>query len=601
MGRFFPNSGLKTSVEVIVMVLIATIIMGVVYYLSPGLQAQGSKILNSINVEDSNIDNKVQAEMLPLPSEKISNKVSSRQQTNIVTYGWNCLSGIIVANGGPKTTEGSLMEKRGVNLNIIRQNMFDQIRASQLKFVKNNFNCTGDDCAALIAIMGDGAPFYIATTQKMLDETYGKGKYTVQVMGAIGMSYGEDKLIGPLSWKKNPKEMIGKTISVVVGDGDWVVLINYCFANKLPINLDTGTYDPNAVNIYNSENWDYIKSAEELIKSQTQGWTVTLELIKDGKRTGEMVKKPIDGCATWTPGDEMVFNALNGFTDIVSTKEFNNQMPTTIIGIKEWADKNQKTVSDILAASYEAGNQMKLYDDWRERASVAVHKTFKERTPKYWYEMFQGQKKTKNGVEFNLGGSRVFNYADAMQYYGLNGDGNNRYKSIYEQVSTYLVELNPNNFNNEVGAIISFEQAFNTSYLRQVDLNVAGATYQVDYTSEKTNVIASGEWHINFATGSSNILNSSNKELETIYNLLVQAEDSKITIIGHTDNTGNYDLNKSLSEQRANSVVDYLTSRGINHSRIQLTSGKGSDEPIASNLTADGRAKNRRVQITLLN
>ena len=58
MGRFFPNSGLKTSVEVIVMVLIATIIMSVVYYLSPGLQAQGSKILNSISVDDSNIDNK---------------------------------------------------------------------------------------------------------------------------------------------------------------------------------------------------------------------------------------------------------------------------------------------------------------------------------------------------------------------------------------------------------------------------------------------------------------------------------------------------------------------------------------------------------------
>jgi OOP family OmpA-OmpF porin len=55
-----------------------------------------------------------------------------------------------------------------------------------------------------------------------------------------------------------------------------------------------------------------------------------------------------------------------------------------------------------------------------------------------------------------------------------------------------------------------------------------------------------------------------------------------------------------LSKGRANSVVDYLVNRGISRNRIQLVDGKGDTSPIATNATADGKAKNRRVEITLL-
>jgi OmpA-OmpF porin, OOP family len=194
---------------------------------------------------------------------------------------------------------------------------------------------TSDKSAFAVMIMGDGAPFYISSVQKALDEKYGKDKYHLQVMGVVGMSYGEDKLIGPPSWKSNPKSMKGALISAVLGDGDWVTTVNYCFANGLKVNPDPTTYDPEAVNIYPSENDDYMKSAEELIKSQTTGWTVSLKEVNNGKLTGKSLNRKIDGCATWTPGDKLVFDKLSGFVDIVSTKEFNNQMPTAFIGVKE--------------------------------------------------------------------------------------------------------------------------------------------------------------------------------------------------------------------------------------------------------------------------
>jgi hypothetical protein len=68
----------------------------------------------------------------------------------------------------------------------------------------------------------------------------------------------------------------------------------------------------------------------------------------------------------------MAFDALSGFTDVVSTKDFVNQMATTLVGVKEWALLHDKEVISILKQTYTASNQMKLYDSWAVRASEAV-------------------------------------------------------------------------------------------------------------------------------------------------------------------------------------------------------------------------------------
>jgi len=72
----------------------------------------------------------------------------------------------------------------------------------------------------------------------------------------------------------------------------------------------------------------------------------------------------------------------------------------------------------------------------------------------------------------------------------------------------------------------------------------------------------------------------------------------RVRIIGHTDSTGPDSVNDPLSVDRANAVKRYLESRGVDGSRID-TAGRGEHEPIADNNTADGRARNRRVEIFL--
>lgn len=603
MGKILRTEKLTTLSELLIVIVGIGVILGGVYYLSPGIKTAVSKQLEGMELNSTDVNNVTNAEKIALPSKEISSEVADKPLVKIGAYAWNAQSGIIVSNGGPKTTKGSLMEKNGVNLEIIRQDWLSELRNMQMKFIeefdKGEAFPSSDKSVFAVMIMGDGAPFYISSVQKSLDEKYGKDKYHLQVMGVVGMSYGEDKLIGPPSWKSDPKTMKGSVISAVLGDGDWVTTVNYCFANGLKVNPDPTTYDADAVNIYPSENDDYIKSAEELIKSQTTGWTVTLKEVVNGKLTGKSVNRKIDGCATWTPGDKTVFDKLTGFVDIVSTKEFNNQMPTALIGVKEWAEKNPAIVSNILKSALTASNQMKNYEDWKVRASEAVADTYKLETPEYWYKMFKGQQGTKAGLTYNMGGSKVFNYADAMQYFGLS-DGVNRYKSVYNQVSGYLTELNPFGFNENVGAVVPYDQAVNLFFLKNINDIESTSADKADYSAEAKEVVASGEWKINFNTGSAEISNSSSKEVEKIYNLLVQAENTKLTVVGHTDNVGNADANLALSKSRAEAVVNYLKQKGIPASRFQLVDGKGQGDPVADNNTASGKASNRRVVITLL-
>lgn len=603
MGRILKIQKLTTLAEGVVVALGAVLVMTVVYFASPGLRVEVAKQLTSLDINSDKLDNVTKGAKLPLPSETVSTEVANKGLIRIAEYAWNGNSGMIVANGGPRTTEGSLMEASGVNLEIVRQDMVGGLRDMIVKFTeefdKGVAYPKSDKSAFAVSIMGDGVPFFITTTQKSLDEKFGKGKYHVQVFGAYGLSYGEDKVIGPRIWKDNPQSMKGCVISSVIGDGDWVVACNYAAANKIAINPDPTTYDANAINFVPSQDDDYINSVKELIKSQKTGYTVPLKEVVDGKLTGKTVNRKIDGATTWTPGDKMAFDALSGFTDVVSTKEFVNQMATTLVGIKEWALLHDKEVISILKQTYTACNQIKQYDEWAVKASACVAKTYNFETPKYWYDMFKGQKGTKDGLDYNVGGTRVFNYADAMQYYGIT-DGNNRYKAVYEQISAYLTDLNPCGFNeSNPDGVVAYDDAVNLYFLKSVTDVDAGKIQKITYTEIKTSVLANGQWNINFETGSAAI-SGSTKDLETIYNLLVQAEETKLKVVGHTDNVGNSGSNLTLSKGRANSVVTYLTGRGISHDRFQLVDGKGDSTPIADNATSSGKAKNRRVEITLL-
>lgn len=103
----------------------------------------------------------------------------------------------------------------------------------------------------------------------------------------------------------------------------------------------------------------------------------------------------------------------------------------------------------------------------------------------------------------------------------------------------------------------------------------------------------------NFETGKANLEESSYTVLDELVAYLVRKDDERIEVGGHTDNVGTAASNLKLSEERANTVRAYLLMKGIDPSRV-TAKGYGMTKPVAPNNTADGRAQNRRTEVTIM-
>lgn len=131
---------------------------------------------------------------------------------------------------------------------------------------------------------------------------------------------------------------------------------------------------------------------------------------------------------------------------------------------------------------------------------------------------------------------------------------------------------------------------------RSMELELAEEAEPEPMIESETPVILE---NVYFEKGNAILKSSSNAELDQLAEHLRSLEqDFRVEIIGHTDNTGSSRLNQELSEARAQAVVEYLISRGVNPKALS-SSGMGSSQPLFSNDTEEGRKKNRRVEFRL--
>ncbi|CAH8282933.1 outer membrane protein OmpA-like peptidoglycan-associated protein [Mariniflexile fucanivorans] len=102
-----------------------------------------------------------------------------------------------------------------------------------------------------------------------------------------------------------------------------------------------------------------------------------------------------------------------------------------------------------------------------------------------------------------------------------------------------------------------------------------------------------------FDTAKYNINAASQTTLNKLIGVFQEYPDTNLLVVGHTDSVGSEESNMTLSKNRANAVTNYLTSKGISSGRL-TTNWFGETQPIHDNATAEGRAKNRRVNIAIL-
>ena len=122
---------------------------------------------------------------------------------------------------------------------------------------------------------------------------------------------------------------------------------------------------------------------------------------------------------------------------------------------------------------------------------------------------------------------------------------------------------------------------------------------QVESVNEGEAIKVTFESGILYATNSSTLNAASRSSLDKFATSLQNNPDTEVRIYGHTDSTGSDAINSPLSQRRAESVYNYLLSKGVSGSRME-SQGFGSSQPIADNNTVAGRSQNRRVEVFIL-
>jgi outer membrane protein OmpA-like peptidoglycan-associated protein len=141
-----------------------------------------------------------------------------------------------------------------------------------------------------------------------------------------------------------------------------------------------------------------------------------------------------------------------------------------------------------------------------------------------------------------------------------------------------------------VGAYMDVQEA-------KLKEQLQGTGVQVIREGDKIRLIMPG--NITFSTDAYALRSDFYAVLDSVVLVLTKYADTKLRVSGHTDNTGSRQHNRTLSEERAQSVADYLASAQVTPARM-IVEGLAFDYPIADNSTAVGRAENRRVELHIL-
>jgi len=174
--------------------------------------------------------------------------------------------------------------------------------------------------------------------------------------------------------------------------------------------------------------------------------------------------------------------------------------------------------------------------------------------------------------------------------YSLDYNGQNIHTYVIRKPDE-IVWIQFNLLNNESGKMTILRKG--TSETLKINI-VKADEIQKDIETKGRSVL-----HINFDTDKATLKPESMAAVDEINKMLQQNSALKLSIEGHTDNTGNAAVNKKLSLERANAVMAELVKAGIAKSRLK-TAGFGAERPLVSNATDEGKAQNRRVELVKL-
>jgi outer membrane protein OmpA-like peptidoglycan-associated protein len=524
---------------------------------------------------------------------------SAGPEVRMELWAWNAQQGLLLANGGAQSTVDSAMCKAGVNLKLLRQDDPSKMREDLIAFATalKSGERQPSNGVAFVGVMGDGSAAFLTELNATLDRL--GPEYRAKVIGSAGYSWGEDKLMGPPAWKKDPRAARGGVVAGVLRDGDWNIALKWLAENQLCNNPDEHTWDASCLN------WVATPGYVEAAQAYVAGYCEDRAVVVHGARTGEKKRVCVDGVVTWTPGDVTVAHERGGLVSIVSTREYRGQMPHVFIGIDRWMTENRSTVEGLLSATFDGARALKADAKARETAAGLSAQVYGEETPDYWARYFTGVVESdKQGLQVELGGSRVNELADDLYLFGVHADGSadvagSPFAATYTVFGDIVVAQYP----ELVPRVMTVSDVVDVSYLSAVAKRSHAGVPELEAFDGRPvrGVVSRGNWSIPFETGSARFSRGAEQQLDGLYQQLVIAGGTAVEVHGHTDSRGEPSANRSLSEARAFAVKQWLEAKSpqaFPDGRVRVFA-HGQDNPLAPNATEAGRATNRRVEIVL--
>lgn len=551
--------------------------------------------------------------------------VQGTSTVRLAHWTWNVHQSWALASKGKTTAPDSLFAKNGVTVQYLRieeiPNQIAAFKAFAKAFDKGDAN--PQEGAHFFTIMGDAGGMVLNEANKAVKDV--NSNFSAEIIGINGFSAGEDKFMGPPEWKKNPRAALGGVVAGVPADGDWNIMIFWSAQNNVPFNSDSRYYDPNALNfqptdsfVQAGEVYNANKPVERIFKANGKDYQ------GNSVKEGDKGQVSINGVVTWTPVDKNIADNRGGLTSIVSTKEYSNQMPCYIIGLKQWDEKNHEVVEGMLRAIFTASDLIiksdlalqngaivpKSENDYRWQAAKYVTEIFASETPDFWYKYYNSFKiADSKGVAVEIGGSSVSNLKRNIEFFGLDGNAN-----IGELVYNRFAKLAKAYYPDFVDNIYAWNSVFNPAYIKNIvekepALVTASASTAPTFTAGANYAEQVGDilYRLNFESGRAEFMPGSENTLNEILTQLGIAANTKVEIHGHTDSSGNPTSNWNLSQARASSVKRWLCQKSPSScpaNRIDVVP-HGQTDLLAQDRGPDGSfdedagAKNRRVVIKI--
>ncbi len=535
----------------------------------------------------------IKRENLPATDVKAPKPTTDDPEVTIGIWTWQTQSAIIDAVGGTgKSGEhpDSLLYQAGIkNTRLIVENdTSKQVEA----LASNNMQ--------FVTTTGDQAAVDIAGANKLLRGPKAK------VVWSGGYSSGEDALMGPESWKKDPQNAKGSLIVTAVPYCDFNVVVNWAADNKIPVNPDEKVYNPDAINFVNAT--DHIEASQKFISNAK----VSLKNVK----TGQSESREIDGVATWTPGDVMAAQGRSSVNykgkseklqKIISTEQYSAMMPNIIFTTEDFIKKHPDYIETLLRCIARSSAKIKGDPNYFKTRVAALNSqvfNLEGKGPSFWAKYFDIVE--ENGVK--LGGSRINDIADNQHLFGLDSKkplADSVFGISYNEHAKRLQKLLP----ERMPTFTPVDQVIDLSFIKKMSDEVGTIKAETGSSSQanSTDTVVKTNFDITFDSGSAELKPSELAKLNEIRSLLIRASNTKVIVEGHTDNAGDSSKNIELSKSRANSVWTWLKASdesrvNINDQRIISVDGYGAMNPISGTKDAqsnDDKSKNRRVTIIL--